>query len=137
MDKKEYEELKKLGFVPRDNRPTEEEIKELKKLGFVPRDNRALFRPKKPASEAAKKSAKNLKQFHNTTGMFMRGEDVEEKAKGGFIKKAIKKPGALRKSLGVKKGEKIPAAKLAKAAKAPGKMGQRARLAKTLKGFKK
>jgi hypothetical protein len=69
--------------------------------------------------------------------MFMRGEDVEEKAKGGFIKKAIKKPGALRKSLGVKKGEKIPAAKLAKAAKAPGKMGQRARLAKTLKGFKK
>jgi hypothetical protein len=29
--------------------------------------------------------------------------------KGGFIKEAIKKPGALRKSLGVKKGEKIPA----------------------------
>ena len=25
-----------------------------------------------------------------------------------FIQKAIKKPGALRKSLGVKKGEKIP-----------------------------
>jgi hypothetical protein len=36
--------------------------------------------------------------------------------KGGFIKEAIKKPGALRKSLGVKKGEKIPASKLAKAA---------------------
>lgn len=50
-----------------------------------------------------------------------------------FIQKAIKKPGALRESLGVKKGEKIPAAKLAKAAKAPGKMGQRARLAQTLK----
>ena len=29
-----------------------------------------------------------------------------------FIQKAIKKPGALRKSLGIKKGEKIPAAKL-------------------------
>jgi hypothetical protein len=57
--------------------------------------------------------------------------------KGGFIKDAIKKPGALRKSLGVKKGEKIPASKLAKAAKAPGKMGQRARLAQTLKGLKK
>jgi ribosomal protein L4 len=69
MAEKEYEELKKLGFVPRDNRPTEEEIKELKKLGFVPRDNRALFRPKKSASEDAKKSAKNLKQFHSTTGM--------------------------------------------------------------------
>jgi hypothetical protein len=56
--------------------------------------------------------------------------------KGGFIKDAIKKPGALRKSLGVKKGEKIPASKLAKAAKAPGKMGQRARLAQTLKKMK-
>ena len=54
-----------------------------------------------------------------------------------WIQKAIKKPGSLRKSLGVKKGEKIPAKKLASAAKKPGKMGQRARLAKTLKGFKK
>ena len=54
-----------------------------------------------------------------------------------WIAGAIKKPGALRKSLGVKEGEKIPAKKLAAAAKAPGKMGQRARLAQTLKGFKK
>jgi hypothetical protein len=53
------------------------------------------------------------------------------------IKKAIKKPGSLRKSLGIKKGQKIPAKMLNKAAKAPGKMGQRARFAKTLKGFKK
>ena len=59
------------------------------------------------------------------------------KAKGGWIKDAIKKPGALRKSLGVKKGAPIPAKKLTSAAKKPGKMGQRARLAKTLKGFKK
>jgi hypothetical protein len=50
-----------------------------------------------------------------------------------WIQKAIKKPGALRQAMGVKKGENIPAAKLAKAAKAPGKMGQRARLAMTLK----
>jgi hypothetical protein len=56
--------------------------------------------------------------------------------KGGFIKDAIKKPGALRKSLSVKKGEKIPAKKLAAAAKKPGKMGQRARLAQTLKKMK-
>ena len=53
------------------------------------------------------------------------------------IQKAIKKPGALRASLGVKKGKDIPAKKLAKAAKAKGKLGQRARLAETLKGFKK
>ena len=61
---------------------------------------------------------------------------VEAFAKGGWIKDAIKKPGALRAELGVKKGEKIPAKKLAKAAKAPGKLGQRARLAETLKGLK-
>ena len=54
-----------------------------------------------------------------------------------WIQKAIKKPGSLRKSLGVKKGQKIPASKLNKAAKKGGKLGQRARLAKTLKGFKK
>lgn len=53
-----------------------------------------------------------------------------------WIAGAIKKPGALRKSLGVKEGESIPAGKLAKAANAPGKMGQRARLAQTLKKFK-
>jgi len=50
-----------------------------------------------------------------------------------WISKAIKKPGALRSALGVKEGKTIPAKKLATAAKAPGKMGQRARLAQTLK----
>lgn len=53
------------------------------------------------------------------------------------IKKAIKKPGALRKSLGIKKGKTIPAKKLANAAKKKGKLGQRARFAETLKGFRK
>ena len=56
---------------------------------------------------------------------------------GKWIQKAIKKPGALRSSLGVKEGKTIPAKKLAAAAKKPGVMGQRARLAETLKGFKK
>ena len=50
-----------------------------------------------------------------------------------WIQSAIKKPGALRKQLGIKKGEKIPAGKLKEAAKKPGKLGQRARLAQTLK----
>lgn len=54
-----------------------------------------------------------------------------------WIKDAIKKPGALRKTLGIKNSEKIPSKKLTKAAKASGKLGQRARLAKTLKSFKK
>jgi hypothetical protein len=56
---------------------------------------------------------------------------------GKWIQKAIKKPGALRAQLGAKKGEPIPAGKLAAAAKKPGKLGQRARLAQTLKKMKK
>ena len=41
-----------------------------------------------------------------------------------WIQKAIKKPGALRESLGVKKGEKIPAKKLEAAAKKGGETGR-------------
>jgi hypothetical protein len=54
-----------------------------------------------------------------------------------FIQKAIKKPGQLHKDLGIAKGKKIPAAKLNAAAKKPGKIGQRARFAKTLKKINK
>lgn len=55
------------------------------------------------------------------------------KKSGNWIAGAIKKPGALRKSLGVKKGKKIPPAKLAKAAKSKNPlMKKRANLAKTL-----
>ena len=54
-----------------------------------------------------------------------------------WIQEAIKHPGALHKELGVPAGEKIPAKKLAKAAKAPGVEGKRARLAETLRGFSK
>lgn len=53
-----------------------------------------------------------------------------------WIQKAIKKPGALRAELGVKGDKPIPAKKLAAAAKKPGKLGQRARLAQTLKKMK-
>lgn len=56
-----------------------------------------------------------------------------------WIQGAIKKPGALRAALGVKKGEDIPASKLKAAAS--GKFGpkteKRAELAETLKKMKK
>lgn len=57
--------------------------------------------------------------------------------KENWIAGAIKKPGALRKTLGVKKGEKIPTAKLKKAehSKNP-KTKKRAVLAETLKKMK-
>lgn len=62
--------------------------------------------------------------------------EASEYAKGGWIAGAIKKPGALRKALGAKEGQPIPAKKLAAAAKKSGKLGQRARLAETLKKMK-
>ena len=50
-----------------------------------------------------------------------------------WIQGAIKHPGALRKQLGVKGDKKIPEKKLEAAAKKPGTLGRRARLAETLK----
>ena len=65
-------------------------------------------------------------------------DEVDSYAGGDWIKDAInpKNRGSLRKALGAKPGKPIPAPKLAKAAKMPGKLGQRARLAQTLKKFK-
>lgn len=50
-----------------------------------------------------------------------------------WIQGAIKKKGALHKEMGIPEGKKIPAKKLESAAKKPGKEGQRARLAETLR----
>ncbi len=58
-------------------------------------------------------------------------------SKKKWIQDAIKKPGALRKQLGAKAGKPIPMGKLEAAAKKPGLLGQRARLAKTLRKLAK
>ena len=58
-------------------------------------------------------------------------------AKKKWIQEAIKKPGALRKQLGVKAGKTISSKKLQAASKKGGKIGQRARLAMTLKKLRK
>lgn len=50
-----------------------------------------------------------------------------------WIQGAIKHPGALHEQMGVPQGQKIPEKKLAAAAKKPGVLGKRARLAETLK----
>jgi hypothetical protein len=53
---------------------------------------------------------------------------------GNWIAKATAKHhGQLHRDLGVAQGKKIPAGKLNAAAKRSGKVGQRARLAKTLR----
>lgn len=55
-----------------------------------------------------------------------------------WIAGAIKKPGALHRALGVPEGKKIPAKKLAKAAKSKSPlMRKRVALAKTLGNMKK
>ena len=55
-----------------------------------------------------------------------------------WIQKAIKKPGALHKELGVPMGKKIPKKKLNKAANSSNaKLAKRANLAKTLSGLRK
>lgn len=50
-----------------------------------------------------------------------------------WISKAIKKPGALSKQLGIPEKKDIPVKTLKKAAKKGGKLGKRSRLALTLK----
>jgi hypothetical protein len=52
-----------------------------------------------------------------------------------WIQKAISKPGALKKALGVPADKKIPAAKLVVKSNDSSKMAKRKTLAKTLRGF--
>lgn len=49
-----------------------------------------------------------------------------------WIQKAIKRPGALHKALGIAKDKKIPAKKLAAAKKKGGRLAKMANLASTL-----
>ena len=84
--------------------------------------------------------AKSFPDLNNdgkvTKADVLKGRGVEGFKNGKFIQAAIKKPGALREQLGIKGKKPIPAKMLDRATKAPGKLGQRARLAKTLRGMK-
>ena len=71
-----------------------------------------------------RKMRKNTKTVKRATGGSV--------AKKNWIQGAIKKPGALRQSMGIPKGKTIPKGRLKTAATKPGKLGQRARLAMTL-----
>ena len=85
-----------------------------------------------------KRSLKNLiKRGAQKVVDRMSEETINEVEDEKFIQKAIKKPGALKQSLGVPQDKAIPIDKLKSAAKKPGKMGQRARLAMTLKDLRK
>lgn len=61
-----------------------------------------------------------------------------ERRPNKWIDKAIKHPGALRESLHVKEGDKIPEAKLDKALKSKNPTTvKRANMSKTLRGLRK
>lgn len=127
--KSSMEEIKEAGF----HISTPEEVEKEKKAK-EDADLEKTLRGQKDMDAKMNKAAADYKKRKQS------GEEDKWFKKGGSVKKnwiagAIKKPGALRQSLGAKSGEKIPAKKLAAAAKKPGKMGQRARLAETLKGF--
>jgi hypothetical protein len=65
------------------------------------------------------------------------GNGNDRKSKGNWITGATKNKGGLHRSLGIPEGQPIPSKKLTKAASKGGKVGKQARLAQTLKGFKK
>src|SRR5262245_36375665 len=83
-------------------------------------------------SEQAPDKAKVKAKFPN---IGKGGGDAVGKGAGDkkWISKAISKPGALHRQLGVPQGQKIPAKKLSAAASKGGTLGKRARLAETLK----
>lgn len=91
-----------------------------------------------PKREAAKASRSNCIQQsgEEQEEIVIKGDEDMAKDKN-WIAGAIKHPGALRKELHVKKGEKIPEKKLESAEKKGGVLGKRAQLAETLKGFNK
>ena len=92
------------------------------------------------------KGGKALKKVDKEKNPGLSKLPTEVRHKMGYMKKggsanwiqgAIKHPGSLRKALHVKEGQKIPTKKLAAAAKKSGTLGRRARLAETLRSFKK
>lgn len=70
------------------------------------------------------------------TSDFIKQQTREQRMAKKFIQEASKKPGTLRKSLDVKKGKKIPEAKLEKAEHSKNaKIKKHAIVAETLKGW--
>lgn len=107
------------------------------KPGKKPKNTQKVSKDELDYARARHKSVSG-KSWNKVGGPKGLPEEVEinEKAEK-WIQKAIKKPGALSKQLGVPEEENIPMDKLKAAAKKGGTLGKRANLAMTLKGLKK
>jgi len=119
-----------IGTYGQEGKGYDKVSQQLTKKGADLRDSADVYSKK---ADSVKKSMSTKYKKGGIVKKKMKSGGKITKAKGGkWIQKAIKKPGALRAQLGAKPGKPIPAGKLAAAAKKPGKIGQRARLAVTL-----
>jgi hypothetical protein len=118
----------------KDQKPQASVISQKALSSPSPRKN--TRRPRVPKEPVAPKGSNLWHSLIASLKRLLGIERWENKMAERWIQKAIKKPGALRAQLGAEKGKPIPAKKLAAAAKKPGKLGQRARLAQTLKKMK-
>jgi hypothetical protein len=117
-----------------EQRDTNEQLKGAMMAGAMRRKDGGGIKDKKALGAIDPSPKRGAAQHYKDGGKLPAPEEATRKSGGGkWIKEAIKKPGALHKALKVKEGENIPEKKLEKAAQAPGKLGQRARLAQTLK----
>jgi LysM repeat protein len=99
--------------------------------GSVTKDNKPVVSSTASKVNTSGPSAADRAGLAAKIGAMKEAKKMEEGKK--WISKAIKKPGALSKQLGVPEKENIPAKKLKAASDEPGKLGKRARLAQTLK----
>jgi hypothetical protein len=123
-------------MVPKEDQKTQEKLKGERK-------SFEIYEKKKPTEKQLSTLDKNKNgEIDKEDFKMLRSKksSKEEVKEGGekWIQKAIdpSKKGSLKKALGVKKDEKIPETKLKAASKKGGKLGQRARLAMTLKKLK-
>ena len=125
------------GAVIMKKTSSPQDVKKITDMGT----NVELREKKSTVKEVLKGGQKKLDKNHNgkidaQDFKILKGQKKSEvKEDGKWIQKAIhpSKEGSLKKSLGVKKDEKIPVSKLKSATKKSGKIGQRARLALTLR----
>lgn len=148
IDKEDFKLLKTKKEVKEDGWDSKLVTKKFKKIGdsvkrSTPRSNYDFMRDDDSQigdfggeDDFYKKLRKS--RYNPEKGELELPDDVNEEKKEKWIQKAIdpSKKGSLKKALGVKKDKTIPDTKLKSAAKKKGKIGQKARLALTLKKLK-